>query len=226
MKPSINNIRFLAELDSKPLEFIQELKDTNKNLSVLNNKSSNLFHEISGKSSIESFSLSNDGKLKVLKEFIYDLDLNLEANTKTKEEILKLGEKVQFLEELNKDLSFVFYPINSFQEGLKGLLTVIKDKRNKANLSERLFIHLIVSTKNLGEIKVNCQLFGDSFNIRMKIKDENLELFNSTKELLIEKISSLGYSLKGIEFFSNENIGTIDLLSTNVNSVYVLDMKV
>lgn len=175
IKPSLNNIKNLRELNRDPIEFLSKLK------------------------------------LR---------DLNSKEDTKD------LNSKMDFLKEMNKDLSFSFNQINYKEKDLDGVLTLIKEKKHKKNHSQRLNIYINLETHNLGNVTVSCQLISNSLSVRMNVRDKDLKLFKSTVKQLVEKISLIGYSLDKIDFVVDNNIELIDTIVSNPNPTYILDLKV
>lgn len=175
IKPSLNNIKNLRDLNRDPIEFLSKLK-----LSDLNSK----------------------------------------------EETKDLNNKMDFLKEMNKDLSFSFNQINYKEKNLDGVLTLIKEKKHKTNHNQRLNVYINLETYNLGNVKVSCQLISNSLSVRMNVRDKDLKLFKSTVKQLVEKISLIGYSLDKIDFVVDNNIELIDTIISNPNPTYILDLKV
>ncbi|MGJ0846810.1 hypothetical protein ACR77J_08975, partial [Tissierella praeacuta] len=126
----------------------------------------------------------------------------------------------------NTNLSFVFFPIKHMEKELDGVLTLIKEDRKKKNYNGKTNIYINVETYNLGNIKVSCQLSSNVLQIKMNIRNEDLELFKSTEKQLIEKISLIGYSLDRIDFILDNSIRIIDTIVSNPNPIYILDLKV
>ncbi|WP_353093872.1 hypothetical protein [Tissierella praeacuta] len=223
IKSSLNNIKNLRDLNEKPIEFVNDFKLIDK---ILNKDKSNDIHIDEGhleEDEIKSIFSSKDNKLaeiqKSIREFGNTTDL------KMKEDIRNLNNKIDFLREINKDLSFVFFPIKHMEKDLNGVLTLIKEDKKKRNYNGRTNIYINVETYNLGNIKVSCQLISDILHVKMNIRNEDLELFKSTEKQLIEKISLIGYSLDRIEFILDNDIQIIDTIVSNPNPTYILDLK-
>lgn len=222
LEPTFENIKNLIRLNESPNDFIKEVIKEIIDLVYKYEKATEM-KDIELIEKINSMPIKEE-QLSDLKGIISKLELV--TGQMNKEEITDIKDKIHFLEELNKGLSFVFLPINPDENQLGGLLTLIKEERKKGNPQDKIFIHVNLQTLNLGEIKVNCQLQGNTLNIQIKIKKEDLELFESTEKDLIEKISSIGYSLKKIDYIFESNLGLIDNLESGTNSLYVLNMKV
>ena len=120
----------------------------------------------------------------------------------------------------------MFFPIDiGLNDRLKGLMSFIKE-RKKRGKGDKLNIFINLSTENLGNIRVLCTLLGDSLSIKMTVGKKDLEFFKSTEEKLVEKILTIGYSLKGIDYITDEKISMIDSNTLKSSSSYILDLKV
>ena len=222
IKPSLNNIKNLRELNENPIEFVKDLKLIDKRI----NKDS--------PKSINGIQLENNETKYIISDKdtkILELQKNISNFENTKD--LKLAEdvknftnKIDFLKDMNKNLSFVFFPIKHMEKELDGVLTLIKEDRKKKNYNGKTNIYINVETYNLGNIKVSCQLSSNVLQIKMNIRNEDLELFKSTEKQLIEKISLIGYSLDRIDFILDNSIRIIDTIVSNPNPIYILDLKV
>lgn len=225
IKPSLNNIRNLREFNKNPIEFVKDFKIIDEILNKHgNNETNKIFSNDNEVTSSKSIILNKDEKFVELQKNIRNVG-NI-ADSKLTEDIRSLSNKIDFLREMNKDLSFMFFPINHREKELDGILTLIKENRKNKNYNERTNIYINVETCNLGNIKVSCQLISNFLSIKMNIKNEDLGLFKSNEKLLIEKISLIGYSLDKIEFVMDDNIEIIDTIVSNPNPTYILDLKV
>lgn len=215
MKTSLNNINYIKEFDENPLEFVRDFKQIDTVFNSLIDENN---------ISIERQELKKETKINELQKFIRDFSNKLDVNLK--DDINNLDNKIQFLKDINKDLTFFLFPFNYCKKDFNGLLTLIKENNKKKDFNNKINIYLNINTFNLGNIKVSCQLVGNSLFIKMNVNKNDLELFKSTEKQLIEKITSIGYSLKKIEFIVDSNIGIMDILVSNSNPTYILDLKV
>lgn len=225
IKPSLNNIKNLLELNKDPIEF-------GKNLKEIDNVIRKFEKESTDKNSIQILEKTNenhivtsiDNRFNELKEILKEISNR--PNQRLNEDIRNFENKIDFLKDLNKVLSFLFFPMNYGKEKLNGILTLIKENKNKKGYSGKINIFINVDTHNLGSIRVSCQMMGNSLSVKMYVKKEDLELFESTEKQLIEKIQSIGYSLNRIEFIADMDIQLIDTIVSNPNPTYILDVKV
>ncbi len=225
IKPSLNNIRNLREFNKNPIEFVKDFKIIDEILNKHeNNETNKIFSDNNEVTSPKNIILNKDEKFVELQKNIQNIGNT--ADSKLTEDLRNLNNKIDFLREMNKDLSFMFFPINHREKELDGILTLIKENRKNKNYNEKTNIYINVETHNLGNIKVSCQLISNFLSIKMNIKNEDLELFKSTEKQLVEKISLIGYSLDKIEFVTDNNIQIIDTIVSNPNPTYILDLKV
>lgn len=225
IKPSLNNIKNLKEFSDNPIAFAEDFNQIKSLINKLQNskKTEILFNDIENNSNKINAS-SRDNKLNDLQKLIQLFDDK--NNLQQKEDFKNIENKIEFLRDMNKDLSFLFLPIYYGKEGLDGILTLLKDKKNRKTMDNKINVFINVNTKNLGNIKVSCQVIGNSINIKMNIKNEDLELFKLREKYLIEKILSIGYILNKVEYITNNNLQIIDSMISNTNTRYILDLKV
>lgn len=224
LKPTLRNIKYINKLDTSPEEFFREIQE----IFYLDKK--DVTYKIDTKPSEEyenptglKFISTKEENLDKLNKIIVELG---KEGKKDLEKIEELENKIDFLRELNKDINFMFFPLDfGAKERLEGLMTFIKE-RKKRGLGEKINILINLNTENLGNIRIYCTLIGDNLGIKMSVREEDLEFFKSTEEKLIEKILTIGYSLKGIEYIIDEKISIIDSNVIKPSSSYVLDLKV
>jgi len=222
IKPSLNNIKNLRELNENPIEFVKDLKLIDK---MINKDSPKSINGIQLENNETKYIISDkDTKILELQKNISNFENT--KDLKLAEDVKNFTNKIDFLKDINKNLSFVFFPIKHMEKELDGVLTLIKEDRKKKNYNGKTNIYINVETYNLGNIKVSCQLSSNVLQIKMNIRNEDLELFKSTEKQLIEKISLIGYSLDRIDFILDNSIRIIDTIVSNPNPIYILDLKV
>lgn len=225
IKPSLNNIKNLKDLNNNPIEFAKNLKEINSLIKKSEkNQLDKVFVDTEKETVTTNYLQRIDKELGEIEKLIRNTNDN--SNLQQKNELKNLENKIDFLKDLNKDLSFVFLPIHHRKEDLEGVLAFLKDKRNKKGSSEKTNVFINLNTNNLGKIRISCQLTGDLINAKISINKEDLELFKSAENILVEKISSFGYILNKIEFITDDFIQIVDLLVSNPNPTYILDLKV
>lgn len=224
IKPSLNNIKNLKELNQDPIEFSKDFEKIDVFLSKLKNND-NIeklkdfdFNIDFTKKNILKNSVQVEELKKVLEESGNKINL--------KEDIKNLENKIDFLKEMNKDLSFLFLPMNFGKKELNGVLTLLKENKKKRSGNNKTNVLINLSTSNLGNIRISCQAISTSLSVKINIKKEDIELFKSMEEQLIRKVSLIGYSINKIEFIIDEDIQIMDAIASNPNPTYFLDIKV
>lgn len=225
IKPSLNNIKNIKEFSNNPIEFAEDFKLVNSLINKLQEgKQTEISLNNNENNSNEVITPNKNSKLNELQKLIQNFDNK--NNLQQKEEFKNIENKIEFLRDMNKDLSFLFLPIYYGKEGLDGILTLLKDKKSKRTMDDKINVFINVNTNNLGNISASCELRGNSLNIKMNIKNEDLDLFKSKEKDLIEKILSIGYILDKVEYITNDNLLIMDSIVSNPNPRYILDLKV
>ena len=224
IKPSLRNIKYINKLDTDPMDFFKDFQE------IIHLARNNNNHKINGLPSEKTEGTNGlkiiSNKEEDLSEIIKIIDELAKDGDKNLERIKDVESKIDFLRELNKELNFMFFPIDiGLNDRLKGLMSFIKE-RKKRGKGDKLNIFINLSTENLGNIRVLCTLLGDSLSIKMTVGKKDLEFFKSTEEKLVEKILTIGYSLKGIDYITDEKISMIDSNTLKSSSSYILDLKV
>ncbi|HHV38743.1 MAG TPA: hypothetical protein GXX70_04515 [Tepidimicrobium sp.] len=227
MKPNLNNIRYLLKLMEDPLSFSEDFKTLGK---IFGKKFTNLIKKVNIDKGSYSISLGESGDR--LKQIL----LGIEGLTKTDnllddkgiEEVIKeLNDKIEFMDDINKELSFIYLPLDIDEGGYKGILTFFKEKRKRHGLGERLNIFINLQTSRLGNIKIFCQLLDLSINIKFSnVAKEDYHLFKSEEEFLRDMVESTGYRVGKVEYLFMDCYSLLDALVVNEKSVYSLDIKV
>ena len=76
-------------------------------------------------------------------------------------------------------------------------------------------------------MKILCDIYNNSINLKINIKEENISLFISQEDKLRHSIEEKGYILKNIEYSdSSKSIGLYDALIVSNGPFYFLDMRV
>lgn len=224
IKPSLRNIKYINKLDTDPMDFFKDFQE------IIHLARNNNNHKINGLPSEKTEGTNGlkiiSNKEEDLSEIIKIIDELAKDGDKNLERIKDVESKIDFLRELNKELNFMFFPIDiGLNDRLKGLMSFIKE-RKKRGKGDKLNIFINLSTENLGNIRVLCTLLGDSLSIKMTVGKKDLEFFKSTEEKLVEKILTIGYSIKEIDYITDEKISMIDSNTLKSSSSYILDLKV
>lgn len=164
--------------------------------------------------------------IKQLQKIIGESEIKTSLGSNFKKEINDLENKIDFLKEMDQDLSFLVLPLNYGKEELDGVLTLLKENKSKKTMDDKINVFINLNTNNLGNIKISCQASLESLSIRMNVQKIDLKLFQSAEQGLIDRVSSMGYMIDRIDFIVGENINIMDTMVTNPNPTYFLDIRV
>lgn len=225
VKPSLNNIINMKELDENPAKFFGGLKEIYSKVKS---------QKVIGKDNkfIKSFDDTRfQNMVAFRKENIVQMYKAVENVVKDKhtgfdKELNIFTDKLNLLKEFDNNINFVFYPLFLEQDkSLDDLITLIKEGKQGKHKNNKLNIFINLNTKNLGQINTHVVAQRKSLDIKMYINEEDLDLFKSSEKKVIENVHLIGYSVKGIKYIFNENFSLIHHLENNPNPSYILDLK-
>lgn len=225
IKPNLNNIINMQELNQDPELFIEKWGKLNSLIkSEIGEKEfKNLFI------SEEKINIENSKNIKTEISQIENILEKAKAYGKFSmdKELIELKHKNDFLTDINKNLLFTLIPISHKKYDLNGLVNFIK-KNKKKSYKEKTNVFINLNTNNLDNIKVSCHFSNDNISIKMGMKKQYLNLFERNENLLIEKITNLGYKVKSIHYALEEEVDIIDTINggSKLSSTYYLDVKV
>lgn len=227
IKPSLNNIQNIRKLNNDPEGFLKEFTTIKENFKefIKNNIGKKDFIN---KTKLLQENLEDDKILKIngfkeLEEIVEEIKTL--KNYNFKEEISLFKDKMDFLKEINKDLSFMFIPLNYEPDSLKGVVNFLKEKDKKTR-NGKINVFISLNTKTLGDIKVSCELYMKNINVKINIDKRDLKLFQSQEDKLTKKILDIGYNLNKIDYVFDEDLNLIDQIVFNESPRYLLDIKV
>lgn len=228
IKASLSNFKNFKELAENPIEFSKDFAKLRELLNELKGKTNfNKLKELPVNIELNRDSVEEGNKnIKEIQNILEKSDIKSELSSNIKKEINELENKLDFLKEMDQDLFLLFVPINYGEKQLDGVLTFLKENKDKKNKEENLNIFINLNTKNLGNIKISCQAKLESLSIKINIKESDLKLFESTKQILIDRIQSIGYNVEKIEFIIDRDIDLMDTIISNPDPTYFLDIKV
>ncbi len=221
IKPSLNNIKNMRDLNKDPLVFFSNLKSSLKSTNpllerLLNTKSSS-------KEGLEIISTKKE-TIQDLKKAFDQISKTIEG--KDNKDIISLKNKIDFLGDLNKDINYLFFPIKKEnQNDIDSLLTSFKNKKMKNRDNKEISVYIDLNTNHLGNVRIFCNLISESLNIKINVKEEDLDYFLSNRENLLDRVSSVGYSVNNLEFICEDNLSIMDSLLINPNPSYILDLR-
>lgn len=227
MEPNLNNIRYLLELMEDPFLFSEDFKTFGK---ILGKKFTNPIKKVNIDRG--SYGISLRESRDRLKQILFDIERltredNLLSDKNIKEVIKELNDKIEFMDDINKQLSLIYIPLDRDEEGYEGVLTFFKEKRKRHGLKGRLNIFINLQTSRLGNIKVFCQLLDLSMDIKFSnVAKKDYQLFKSREESLRDMLGSIGYCVGKVEYLFMDCYSLLDALVVNEKSVYSLDIQV
>lgn len=227
IEPTLNNFRYILELKENSFLFSEDFKALEE---TIDKNFTNLIKKVNiNKGSYKISIGKNNDDLKLVLNQMEELlkEDHLPGNKKTKEMIEELRNKIEFINEMNKELSFVYFPLNIDEKNYKGLITLLKKRKSKDGFKGKLHVFIDLKTKRLGDIKISCQIIDSLMGIKfINIAKKDLNLFESKEEDLRDLIDSTGYSIGNIEYLFTDDYSLLDSLTVNKNSTYFLDVQV
>lgn len=225
IKPNLNNIINMQELNQTPEKFIEK---RNNLQNVLKTKlGENTFKDLF----ITEETSDQDG-LKEIKGTIFEIQdiidkIKSHGKFNIDKEVIELKNKNDFLTDINKNLLFTLIPITHKKYDLNGVMNFIK-KNNKKSNKDNTNVFINLNTHSIGNIKISCNFTGYNLGIKMGMEKKHLDLFQKNEEILIQKIINLGYKVKTINYVFEDEIDIIDTIngSPKSSSTYYLDVKV
>lgn len=136
-------------------------------------------------------------------------------------------EKIRFLQEMNKDMNFMFFPIRGdlFLKG--GFVHYLKDNpRKKVDYRKTLNIMINVQTHNIGNVMVFCKAYNKKIDIKLKIREEDVTLFEAEIDKLKKVIETLGLEVNTLDYIFDSKYSILDLQLDSASSNCFLDVRV
>lgn len=230
MNISINNLEKIfcilkgREIISREVfEFFYD-EDENKGDSLIfNNKN---FIDIIGKdnSYIKNYYKDLNKKIEYINNKIKNNFLKIDNDTK--KNIEKLGDSLKFLEEINKEMTFVYVPIFADKEENRGSVSMFKKANKNINKGDKLNVFINLDMDYLNKVKIYCEAFDNLLNISFNIEKKDIYLFKQNEEILYNLIRESGYKLNAVNYIEDRDINLLDTLSDNQNPYYYLDVRV
>lgn len=227
IKPTLNNIKYFLELNENLTLFS---KDSEKSKGILDKKFTNHLKRIiinsdGSKNLIEkSQSRYDDGLNKIL-DYLKNYSLN--ANEGLRDNIEELINKIEFLKEMNRELTFVYLPLNLDDNIQDTVITLLKRNKRESGYKDKINIFINLSTKKLGNIKISCFVSNIYIDIKFSsINEEDIHSFKSREEELMTLVEATGYQIRHIEYLTKDNYTILDSLMVNKKTIYNLDVQV
>lgn len=136
-------------------------------------------------------------------------------------------ENIRFILDLNKDLNFMFFPFNPDFQMKGGFIHYLKQRQEKkVDYQKSLNIMINVETHHIGNVKVFCRANNKKLDIKLKIREEDVRLFDSNVESLTKSIEKLGFEISPIKYIFDDKYNLLDLQMESATSSYFLDLRV
>lgn len=225
IKPTLNNIINMQELNQDPKLFIDKFDKLN--IIVKRELGENIFKDLFIQDEALDQSSLDDVKSEILEIQEIISKVKSQGKFNIDKEIINLKNKNDFLTDINKNALFTLVPMENKKYNLNGLMNFVKKNNKKINKDKtNVFINL--NTNSLGNIKISCNFVGNNIGIRMGMEKQHLSLFEKNEKILIQKVMSLGYKVQNIHYVLEEDIDIIDTINGNANlsPIYYLDVKV
>lgn len=136
-------------------------------------------------------------------------------------------EKIRFIQDMNKDMNFMFFPIHQdpFLKG--GFVHYLKERQQrKVDYHKDLNIMINVETHHVGNVAVFCKTRQKKMDIKLSIQEEDLELFQSDVEKLKRVIEELGFEVNSLNFIFDKKYNLLDFQFSSGASNCFLDVRV
>lgn len=215
---TLGNMKQMLEYVDKPQSFVKDLKTVsnfikdNPDLFALKDGSKDM-SKLTGEL---AKSLSDKNVQSALEKVFPDAG-NREA----------LQQKMDFLADMNRNLSFMPFPISPRTLKEEGFINLVDENgKGKVDYKKNLNIMIHVDTHHMGSVKVFCKLHQKKLNVRLSVREEDLRFFDSGIDVLKNKINELGYEVSDIEFIFDKRMTILDLPMDPDRPNYFLDMKV
>lgn len=227
IKPNLNNIKNFVELKEDPSLFSEDFKILQK---IVNKKFTNLDKRIIiSKEGFKNLIEESKDKYKQILDRLEELiKENIPLIDKsTRKAIEELKNKIELIDEMNKELTFVYLPLGLDKDNLNGIITLLKRKEKKGSSNNKIYVCINLNTKRLGDIKISCEILNSNMNIKFNdINKEDLNLFISRENELKTLVKATGYEINSIEYLFEEDHNILDYLIVNTKPIYYLDMQV
>ncbi|WP_077367420.1 hypothetical protein [Anaerosalibacter sp. Marseille-P3206] len=233
IKISVNNLKNIFRLmDNEEIiskELIDKLNDhsdksnTNEKKVDSNSKVNITFTE----KDIVSLREYNDDVKKKL-ELIKDFSTNekTDGSKDIKETIKELGNRIDFLNDMNKELNFMYIPLTIKDGETDGSISFLKKKRHSKGKSEKLNVFINLNMKYLGNVKIMCEAFDDLVNINFNLDEKHISFIKSYEKKLYNLIEEKGYKLNALNYITDNKTSLLDTLIDNHKPYYYLDVRV
>ncbi len=236
IKISLNNLKFLSELinesfiESDLEEFLITLHEKN----IIRDKEFNKLR-IGLNNLVIKFNEEDKELLRVyydnLKQLFKKLELILHEREKLSDEVLDkfqiLKDKIIFLNKLNENATFIYYPFYFTDRNELIDKFYILDKRKFKGKGENLNVMISLQTNRFDKVKILANVVKDSITVNFYMdKHSDIKIFKKSDYKLKDSLIKCGYNKVSINYISGEDIDPLDVLSDRDAKNYLLDVRV
>ncbi|WP_427338604.1 hypothetical protein [Caloranaerobacter sp. DY30410] len=234
---SLNNLKFLNELINNGSFIERDLEEFLVTLHEKNIISDKEFKnlKISLNNLVIKFNEKDKKLLKTyyrnLRQLFKKLELILHERDKVSDEVLDkfqiLKDKIIFLNKLNENATFIYYPFYFTDKSELINKFYILDKRKFKGKRENLNIMISLQTNRFDKIKILANIVRDSITISFYMnKSSYIKIFEKNEYKLKDALIECGYNKVFINYINGEDVDPLDVLSDKDVKNYLLDIRV
>lgn len=231
MTVSVNNLKNLFKLmdneEMIPEKFMKILKNYPNKVDIDKNVETNKVNISFTEKDIASLREYNEGikeRLEIIKGF--SKKDKIEVNKNLEKIIEELGDRIEFLNDLNKEMSLLYIPITIKGEERDGSISFLKKKKDFKGKSDRLNIFINLNMLYLGNVKIICEAFDDLVNVKFYLDEQYLYFIKSYETTLYEMVEDKGYKLNALTYITDKETSLLDIFIDNHQPYYYLDVRV
>lgn len=165
------------------------------------------------------------GVEEVSERLLAEISSSSKSSKELKTATSKLSDSIDFYNKINDQSTMMLIPFTLNSRQVKNSLYVLS-KRKVAKRSDNIKVYMALDTSNLEKVKILCDFSYDRLNVNFKVKQEYMDLFESTKSSLQKILQDNGYEDTFIYVNKEEEENVLDLISYDDKINYMLNIKV
>lgn len=237
IKISLNNLKFLSELINNESFFESDLEEfliTLFEKNIISDKEFNKLR-IGLNNLVIKFNEEDKELLRVyyenLKQLFKKIELILHEREKLSDEVLDkfqiLKDKIIFLNKLNENATFIYYPFYFTDRNELIDKFYILDKRKFKGRGENLNVMISLQTNRFDKVKILANVVKDSITVNFYMdKHRDIKILKKSDYKLKDSLIKCGYNKVFINYKNGEDIDPLDVLSDRDAKNYLLDVRV
>ncbi|KPU28234.1 hypothetical protein TR13x_02540 [Caloranaerobacter sp. TR13] len=237
IKISLNNLKFLSELvnnDSFIRSDLEEFLITLHEKNVISDKEFNNLR-INLNNLVIKFNEEDKELLRAyynnFKQLFEKFELILSERDKVSDEVLDkfqiLKDKIIFLNKLNENATFLYYPLYFTDRNELINKFYILDKRKFKGKRENLNIMISLQTNKFDKVKILANIVRNSITVDFYMdKHSYIKIFRKSDYKLKDSLINCGYNKVLINYVIGEDVDPLDVLSDRDVGNYLLDIRV